>query len=115
MPPARIIPFFNAAPQDYTLKDDNLPRPGCYYKSGFFLLPGAESPPKRQANAFFTGFGRFRRIVLFDTLLQGYTSSEPRAILAHEVGHRGRTTRQDPSLRGGITPHRLTCCRRGPE
>ncbi|MBF0135705.1 MAG: M48 family metallopeptidase [Magnetococcus sp. DMHC-1] len=40
-----------------------------------------------KANAFFTGFGRFRRIVLFDTLIQGYTSSELKAILAHEVGH----------------------------
>ncbi|MBF0424982.1 MAG: M48 family metallopeptidase [Magnetococcales bacterium] len=40
-----------------------------------------------KANAFFTGFGRFRRIVLFDTLVQGCAPLELRAVLAHEVGH----------------------------
>ncbi|MGH8020892.1 MAG: M48 family metallopeptidase [Opitutaceae bacterium] len=44
---------------------------------------------KRSAhsNAFFTGFGRFRRIVLFDTLLQQLTPEELEAVLAHEIGH----------------------------
>jgi STE24 endopeptidase len=40
-----------------------------------------------KANAFFTGFGRFRRIVLFDTLIQQHTVKELVAVLAHEVGH----------------------------
>lgn len=39
------------------------------------------------ANAFFTGFGRFRRIVLFDTLLEQLTDDELEAVLAHEIGH----------------------------
>lgn len=39
------------------------------------------------SNAFFTGFGRFRRIVLFDTLIQQLTPEELEAVLAHEVGH----------------------------
>lgn len=39
------------------------------------------------ANAFFTGFGRFRRIVLFDTLVQQMGPEELEAVLAHEVGH----------------------------
>lgn len=39
------------------------------------------------ANAFFTGFGRFRRIVLLDTLLNQLTAEETEAVLAHEVGH----------------------------
>ena len=39
------------------------------------------------SNAFFTGFGRFRRIVLFDTLVQQLTESELEAVLAHEIGH----------------------------
>lgn len=39
------------------------------------------------ANAFFTGFGRFRRIVLLDTLLRQLTPEETEAVLAHEVGH----------------------------
>ncbi|HYC72250.1 MAG TPA: M48 family metallopeptidase [Opitutaceae bacterium] len=44
---------------------------------------------KRSAhsNAFFTGFGRFRRIVLFDTLMAQLTPEELEAVLAHEIGH----------------------------
>ncbi|HNC24773.1 MAG TPA: M48 family metallopeptidase [Opitutaceae bacterium] len=44
---------------------------------------------KRSAhsNAFFTGFGRFRRIVLFDTLVNQLTAEELEAVLAHEIGH----------------------------
>lgn len=39
------------------------------------------------SNAYFTGFGRFRRIVLFDTLIAQLTPEELEAVLAHEVGH----------------------------
>jgi STE24 endopeptidase len=39
------------------------------------------------SNAFFTGFGKFRRIVLFDTLIGQLSSDELEAVLAHEVGH----------------------------
>lgn len=39
------------------------------------------------ANAFFTGFGRFRRIVLLDTLINQLSAEETEAVLAHEVGH----------------------------
>lgn len=44
---------------------------------------------KRSAhsNAFFTGFGRFRRIVLFDTLMNQLKQDELEAVLAHEIGH----------------------------
>ena len=44
---------------------------------------------KRSAhsNAFFTGFGRFRRIVLFDTLMAQLSQPELEAVLAHEIGH----------------------------
>jgi STE24 endopeptidase len=44
---------------------------------------------KRSAhsNAFFTGFGRFRRIVLYDTLVAQLTEAELAAVLAHEIGH----------------------------
>jgi STE24 endopeptidase len=44
---------------------------------------------KRSAhsNAFFTGFGRFRRIVLFDTLVAQLAPEELEAVLAHEIGH----------------------------
>ena len=39
------------------------------------------------SNAYFTGFGRFRRIVLFDTLINQLQPEELEAVLAHEVGH----------------------------
>ena len=44
---------------------------------------------KRSAhsNAYFTGFGRFRRIVLFDTLIAQLSPEELEAVLAHEIGH----------------------------
>jgi len=39
------------------------------------------------SNAFFTGFGRFRRIVLYDTLVAQLSAEELEAVLAHEIGH----------------------------
>jgi STE24 endopeptidase len=41
----------------------------------------------RKSNAFFTGFGRRKRIVLFDTLIKNHPIPELVAILAHEMGH----------------------------
>jgi STE24 endopeptidase len=41
----------------------------------------------RHSNAFFTGFGRFRKIALFDTLVQQLSEAELEAVLAHEIGH----------------------------
>jgi STE24 endopeptidase len=45
------------------------------------------SKRSRHSNAFFSGFGRFRKIVLFDTLLQQLLEPELEAVLAHEIGH----------------------------
>ena len=45
------------------------------------------SKRSRHSNAFFTGFGQFRKIVLFDTLIQQLTEPELEAVLAHEIGH----------------------------
>lgn len=39
------------------------------------------------SNAFFTGFGRFRRIVLYDTLVEQMNERQLEAVLAHEIGH----------------------------
>ncbi len=49
-----------------------------------------------KANAFFTGFGKMKRIALFDTLLNNHPKDEVLAVLAHEIGHsrRGHTVRQ---------------------
>ena len=41
----------------------------------------------RHSNAYFTGLGKAKRIVLFDTLLQGTSHGEILAVLAHEIGH----------------------------
>jgi STE24 endopeptidase len=45
------------------------------------------SKRSRHSNAFFTGFGRFRKIVLFDTLIVQLTEPELESVLAHEIGH----------------------------
>ena len=45
------------------------------------------SKRSRHSNAFFTGFGRLRKIVLFDTLIEQLTEPELEAVLAHEIGH----------------------------
>lgn len=45
------------------------------------------SKRSRHSNAFFIGFGGFRKVVLFDTLVQQLLESELEAVLAHEIGH----------------------------
>ena len=45
------------------------------------------SKRSRHSNAFFTGFGSFRKIVLFDTLVAQLSEGELAAVLAHEIGH----------------------------
>lgn len=53
--------------------------------SGIFVIDGSKRSSK--ANAFFTGFGRRKRIALFDTLIANHTVDELVAVLAHETGH----------------------------
>jgi len=50
-----------------------------------FVMDGSRRSAK--SNAFFTGFGKHRRIALFDTLIRAHTIPELVAILAHETGH----------------------------
>src|SRR6478736_2405625 len=45
------------------------------------------SKRSHHSNAFFTGFGRFRKIVLFDTLVAQLAEPELESVLAHEIGH----------------------------
>lgn len=52
---------------------------------GVFVMDGSKRSSK--SNAFFTGFGKNKRIALFDTLIENHTASELVAVLAHEVGH----------------------------
>lgn len=50
-----------------------------------FVMDGSRRSSK--SNAFFTGFGRNKRIALFDTLIKKHTVPELVAVLAHEIGH----------------------------
>lgn len=53
--------------------------------SGVFSMDGSKR--SSHANAYFTGFGRIKRIVLFDTLISLLTPPQTVAVLAHEIGH----------------------------
>jgi len=50
-----------------------------------YVMDGSRRSSK--SNAFFTGFGKHRRIVLFDTLIKQHSTGELLAVLAHEMGH----------------------------
>merc|ERR1719198_1929252 len=56
-----------------------------YVGASIFVIDG--STRSSHSNAFCTGFGRFRRICLFDTLLPTMTEDEIVAVLGHEIGH----------------------------
>ena len=87
--PTVIAPLFNKFTplEDASLKariETLLTRCG-FTASGLFVMDGS----KRSAhgNAYFTGFGRAKRIVFFDTLLEKLAPEEIEAVLAHELGH----------------------------
>jgi len=87
--PTVIAPLFNKFTplEDASLKariEALLARCG-FASSGLFVMDGS----KRSAhgNAYFTGFGRAKRIVFFDTLLEKLAPEEIEAVLAHELGH----------------------------
>lgn len=50
-----------------------------------FIMDGSKRSSK--SNAFFTGFGKNKRIALFDTLVEKHTTGELVSVLAHEIGH----------------------------
>lgn len=87
--PIFILPLFNKLTPltDGTLRDRLL---ALGERTGFSantILVMDGSKRSRHSNAFFIGFGRFRKIVLFDTLISQLTDPELEAVLAHEVGH----------------------------
>ena len=88
--PAVIMPLFNkftSLPQDSTLRDRlfALARRTDFPTRSIEVMDGSKR--SRHSNAFFTGFGRFRKIVLFDTLLAQLNEPEVESVLAHEIGH----------------------------
>ncbi len=87
--PVVIMPLFNKFEPlaDGALKDAILDYASKenFKIMGIFTMDGSKRSSK--LNAFFTGFGRFRRIVLFDTLIKKLFTKEVVAVLAHEMGH----------------------------
>jgi STE24 endopeptidase len=59
-----------------------------FVAEGLFVMDGSKR--SSHGNAYFTGFGRTKRIVFFDTLMQRLTPEEIEAVLAHELGHFAR-------------------------
>jgi len=61
----------------------------CGFRAeGLFVMDGSRR--SSHGNAYFTGFGRAKRIVFFDTLIERLTQEEIEAVLAHELGHFAR-------------------------
>jgi STE24 endopeptidase len=56
-----------------------------FTRAGLFVMDGSKR--SGHGNAYFTGFGRAKRIVFFDTLLTRLVPDEIEAVLAHELGH----------------------------
>ena len=87
--PTWIAPLFNKftplEDQSLALQIQALAQRCGFSLNGLFVMDGS----KRSAhgNAYFTGFGRARRIVFFDTLLARLSADEIIAVLAHELGH----------------------------
>jgi len=87
--PTWIMPLFN---KFTLLEEGELKRAIFSYARSIdfplenvFVMDGSKRSKK--SNAFFTGFGKHRRIVLFDTLIKQHKVLELVAVLAHEMGH----------------------------
>lgn len=87
--PTYLMPLFN---QYKSLEDGVLREKIMTFAQGvdftvsdIYIMDGSKRSSK--ANAFFTGFGKHRRIALFDTLLEKLSDDELVAVLAHEIGH----------------------------
>ncbi|MEQ9424257.1 MAG: M48 family metallopeptidase [Cyclobacteriaceae bacterium] len=84
-----ILPLFNKL---IPLEDGALRQAIQSYASkvnfpltNIFVIDGSKRSAK--ANAFFSGFGKKKKIVLYDTLIENHTQEELVAVLAHEAGH----------------------------
>jgi STE24 endopeptidase len=87
--PMVIAPLFNKftplADADLSARIGQLAQRCGFAIGGLFVMDGSKR--SGHGNAYFTGFGKSRRIVFFDTLLARLTGSEIEAVLAHELGH----------------------------
>src|SRR6056297_435633 len=84
-----IVPLFNKQTplQDGSLKSsiENYAQKVGFELQNIFVIDGSKRSTK--ANAYFSGFGKEKRITLFDTLINDLSEDEIVAVLAHEVGH----------------------------
>lgn len=87
--PTVIAPLFNKFTplEDAALKSriDALLRRAGFRASGVFVMDGSRR--SSHGNAYFTGLGKNKRIVFFDTLLNQLNPEQIEAVLAHELGH----------------------------
>ena len=87
--PAWIAPIFNKftpMPQGQLKTRIEALLAKCGFESkGLYVMDASRR--STHGNAYFTGFGKAKRIVFFDTLLQNHTPEEILSILAHELGH----------------------------
>lgn len=87
--PVFIAPLFNKfTPLEDPILQGKINRllERCGFKSrGVFVMDGSKR--SSHGNAYFTGLGRAKRIVFFDTLIKQLTPDETEAVLAHELGH----------------------------
>lgn len=87
--PSFISPLFNKftplTDESLQLRINALMQRCGFTSNGLFVMDGSKR--SAHANAYFTGLGRSKRVVFFDTLLSKLTPSEVEAVLAHELGH----------------------------
>jgi len=87
--PTLIAPIFNKfTPMEHTVARERVEAllARCGFRSaGLFVMDGSRR--SGHGNAYFTGFGKAKRIVFFDTLLLRLGPDEIEAVLAHELGH----------------------------
>lgn len=87
--PVVILPLFNKFTplKDGELKDAivNYMQKHNFKMKGLFTIDGSKRSSK--TNAYFTGFGKSKRIALYDTLIERFEVPEILTVLAHEVGH----------------------------
>jgi len=87
--PVIIMPLFNrftpVPAGDLQTAIASYARAQNFKIKGLFTMDGSKRSSK--SNAFFSGIGRFRRVVLFDTLIEKHSLPELLAIVAHEIGH----------------------------
>jgi STE24 endopeptidase len=87
--PVAILPLFNKFTplEEGELRSaiEKFAAKQCYTLSGIFKIDGSKRSTK--SNAFFTGFGKTKRIALFDTLIENHSTDELIGVLAHEIGH----------------------------